>query len=159
MGGGSGAAEGDGYKGVERNTITYNAAISACAKGGQWEEALGLLSEMASKGVERNIITYSAAISACEEAGVVRQCDALYAEAYSAGLLDHRLESSPIDIDLHYLPASVARAAVRFVLANLRRTASSSLLMKDLYVVTGSHSSPRPFPSNAISSQLRSALI
>ena len=38
-------------KGIERNTITYNAAISACEKGGQWEEALGLLREMGSKGI------------------------------------------------------------------------------------------------------------
>ena len=61
----------------------------------------------------------------------------MYAEAYSDGLLDHRLESSPTDMDLHRLPASVARAAVRFVLADLRRTASSSLPMRDFNVVTG----------------------
>ena len=87
---------------------------------------MGLLREMASQGVERNTITYNAAISACEEGGAVRQCDALYAEAYAVGLLDHRLETSPTDMDLHFLSASVARAAVRFVLSDLRRTALSS---------------------------------
>ena len=39
-------------KGVERDTMTYSAAVSACEKGSQWEEALGLLREMASQGVE-----------------------------------------------------------------------------------------------------------
>ena len=55
-------------KGIERGVITYSAAISACAKGGKREEALGLLREMASK-VERDVITYNAAISACEKDG------------------------------------------------------------------------------------------
>ena len=35
-----------GREGVELDTLTYNAAISACEKGGQWERALGLLEEM-----------------------------------------------------------------------------------------------------------------
>ena len=37
-----------GCKGVELDTITYNAAISACEMGGQWERAL---KEMGRKGV------------------------------------------------------------------------------------------------------------
>ena len=67
---------------------------------GQWEEALGLLWEMASKGVERDTITYNAAVSACEEAGSVCHCNALYAEAFADGLLDHRLDSFSIEMDL-----------------------------------------------------------
>ena len=94
--------------------------------------------EMASQGIEPDSITYNAAISACEECGAVLYCDALYAEAYAAGLLDHRLQSSPTDMDLHNFVTSTSRAAVRFVLTDLRRTASSSCLMGDLQVVTGS---------------------
>ena len=56
-------------KGVERNTITYNAAISACEKGGQWKEALGLLSVTASKDVERDTITYNTAVFVCVKGG------------------------------------------------------------------------------------------
>jgi pentatricopeptide repeat protein len=33
---------------VETETITFNAAISACERGGAWEEALQLFNKMAS---------------------------------------------------------------------------------------------------------------
>jgi len=49
------------------NVITYNAAISACGTGMQWQRALDLIGEMHSKGLQANVITYSAAISACEK--------------------------------------------------------------------------------------------
>ena len=45
--------------------ITYNAAISACGKGQQWQQALELFDEMVQKGWEPNMITYSVTISAC----------------------------------------------------------------------------------------------
>ena len=44
-------------EGIERDVITYNAAISACRKSGRCEEALGLLREMASQGIERDVIS------------------------------------------------------------------------------------------------------
>ena len=56
-------------EGIERNTITYNAAISACGKGGWWREALRLLDDMNSAGVGKSDLTFSAAISACEKGG------------------------------------------------------------------------------------------
>ena len=52
-------------QGIKQNTVTYNAAISACGNGGQppgWEEALRLLSEMVSQGIERCTMTYSPGI-------------------------------------------------------------------------------------------------
>ena len=54
-------------KNIPRDTVTYNAAISACEKGGQWQTALDLLTEMERKSIPRNTITYNAAISACEK--------------------------------------------------------------------------------------------
>jgi pentatricopeptide repeat protein len=33
-------------KGVTANVITYNASISACEKGGKWQQALALLDQM-----------------------------------------------------------------------------------------------------------------
>ncbi|CAE8591706.1 unnamed protein product [Polarella glacialis] len=54
---------------VVLDKISYNAAISACEKGGQWQLALTLLSLMPEAKVVPNEITYSAAISACEKSG------------------------------------------------------------------------------------------
>jgi pentatricopeptide repeat protein len=42
--------------GVEANTNTYNAAISACEKAREWARALQLLSSMANPRVSRKIL-------------------------------------------------------------------------------------------------------
>jgi len=42
------------YKGVEPDVISYSAAISACEKGGQWEDALGLYREAYVSGVHNH---------------------------------------------------------------------------------------------------------
>ncbi|CAK0818311.1 unnamed protein product, partial [Prorocentrum cordatum] len=47
--------------------LSYNAGISACEKGEQWQRALALLSEMWEAKLEPNVISYSAGISACEK--------------------------------------------------------------------------------------------
>ena len=52
---------------MQRITITYGATISACEKGGQWQQTLELFGRMLGEGVQRDIITYSAAIGACED--------------------------------------------------------------------------------------------
>ena len=56
--------------GVALNTFTFNAAISACAKGGEWQKALDLVDELKQqRGLEPDVITYTAAISACAKGG------------------------------------------------------------------------------------------
>ena len=49
------------------STIRDNAAISACAKGQEWQPALGLLSTTASAELEACTINDNAAISDCEK--------------------------------------------------------------------------------------------
>jgi pentatricopeptide repeat domain-containing protein 1 len=50
--------------------ITYNATITACEKGGQWERALELFEEVKKHPrMEPDLYTYSATISACEKGG------------------------------------------------------------------------------------------
>ena len=44
-------------KAVQPNVYSYNAAISACARAGEWQEALKLLSLMGEAGVQPNTIT------------------------------------------------------------------------------------------------------
>ena len=52
---------------LERDVITYNAAIRACEKCEQWRLALGLLAELRSVNLEPNVAIYSAAINASEK--------------------------------------------------------------------------------------------
>ncbi|CAE8660152.1 unnamed protein product, partial [Polarella glacialis] len=50
---------------VEANVYHYNAAISACEKGRQWQLSLGLLNSMPNMRVIPDKLSFSAAISAC----------------------------------------------------------------------------------------------
>ena len=47
------------------NVISCSAAVSACEKGQQWQQALGDLAVMQQAAVLPNVISYAAAISAC----------------------------------------------------------------------------------------------
>ena len=47
---------------VTANVVTFNAAMSACEKGGQWQHALLLLKDMGCAHVTANVITFNAAM-------------------------------------------------------------------------------------------------
>eukprot|EP00746_Dinoflagellata_sp_MGD_P131039 gnl/MRDRNA2_/MRDRNA2_64868_c1_seq1.p1 gnl/MRDRNA2_/MRDRNA2_64868_c1~~gnl/MRDRNA2_/MRDRNA2_64868_c1_seq1.p1 ORF type:complete len:103 (-),score=13.90 gnl/MRDRNA2_/MRDRNA2_64868_c1_seq1:623-931(-) len=49
------------------DTIQYNAAISACGRGIQWQLATALLETMCDKFIQTDGISYNAAVSACEK--------------------------------------------------------------------------------------------
>ncbi|CAK0819864.1 unnamed protein product [Prorocentrum cordatum] len=51
---------------VVPDVISYSAATSACGKGGEWQQALSLISQMRLATVKPDGFTYSAGISACE---------------------------------------------------------------------------------------------
>ncbi|CAK0829746.1 unnamed protein product [Prorocentrum cordatum] len=53
----------------EPDVICYNARISVCEKGEQWQRALSLFSEMWQARLEPDVISYSASIRACEAGG------------------------------------------------------------------------------------------
>ncbi|CAK0849344.1 unnamed protein product [Prorocentrum cordatum] len=46
--------------------LGYNAGISACAKGNQWQWALSLFSDMWKTKLESDVVSYGAGIKACE---------------------------------------------------------------------------------------------
>ena len=58
---------------VQRDTISYNSALSACEKGEHWQRALGSFERMRGEDVQRNTITYNATIRACEKGGQLQQ--------------------------------------------------------------------------------------
>ena len=49
------------------NVLSFSAAISACEKGGEWEQASKLPDTMIGSGMIANVISFSAVISACEK--------------------------------------------------------------------------------------------
>ena len=46
--------------------MSFNASISACEKGKQWEGARGLLQELVHQLLTLNVVSFNASISACE---------------------------------------------------------------------------------------------
>ena len=71
--------------------ISYSAAISACEKGQQWDQALSLLPEMWSSWLQPNVINYNSATSAYEKGQQWDQALSLLPEMRSS-----RLESDAI---------------------------------------------------------------
>merc|ERR1719161_1635739 len=59
---------------------TYNAAVVACEKAAQWEEAVRLLADMHTARVEPNAMSYTFAISACERSLQWQQAMDLFEE-------------------------------------------------------------------------------
>ena len=104
-------------RGVQPDVITWNAAISACEKGAQWERALEMFEEMQRRGLQPDVITWNAVISSCQQSGSLDQAIDLFLEAQIIGI--YSLWLNPATIDLHDLPLSVARAAVASVLADV----------------------------------------
>ena len=54
-------------QGVVPDSITYNALISACEKGEQFEKALAVFSALERQGVVPDAMTCNALLSACEK--------------------------------------------------------------------------------------------
>lgn len=52
------------------NEISYNSAIHACGRGGQWELALSLLKEMRERGLPPDRITFGAMVSGQLRSGI-----------------------------------------------------------------------------------------
>ena len=65
----------------------YTHAISACGKGRQWQQALGLLAVMRKADLVPNVITCNAAISACEKGEQWQQAFGLLAVMREVDLL------------------------------------------------------------------------
>ncbi|CAK0808009.1 unnamed protein product [Prorocentrum cordatum] len=71
---------------LEPDVISQSAGISACEKGGQWQRALALLSEMWEAKLEPNVISYNAGISACEKGEQWQRALALLSEMWEVRL-------------------------------------------------------------------------
>ena len=52
---------------ISPSVLSYNASISACQKGGQWQQALMLFYAMPKVRISPDIYSYGASISACDK--------------------------------------------------------------------------------------------
>jgi len=59
--------------GIQPTLVSFNAALSACAKLGDWQRAQSLLDEIRSRQMSPDTVSFNAAISACARAGRPRQ--------------------------------------------------------------------------------------
>ena len=56
-------------QGINPDAISFNAAMAACLKGGEYERALALLDDMPGAGVRPDVVTFGTAITACARGG------------------------------------------------------------------------------------------
>jgi pentatricopeptide repeat protein len=67
-------------EGVAPSTVVYTAAIAACTKGGQWEQALRVFEQMATDPqCSPDAVAYNHALSACASAGQWERAQAMFA--------------------------------------------------------------------------------
>ena len=113
-------------KGVDLDTIAYNAAISACEMGGKWERALELQTEMERKGIVADTITCNALISACGKGGKWERVLELAREMERKGIVADTITYSaliPACEDagqLHMRRKGVERSSITYEAGDLR---------------------------------------
>ena len=56
-------------RGIKPTSLTFQAALAACAKAGEWERAQAMLDEMRQQRMAPDGFAFNAAISACARAG------------------------------------------------------------------------------------------
>ncbi|CAK0860392.1 unnamed protein product [Prorocentrum cordatum] len=72
---------------LQPDAFSYNAGISACEKGKQWQRAVALLSEMCEADLDPDVIfSYSAGLRACEKGEQWQRALALLGEMRGASL-------------------------------------------------------------------------
>lgn len=130
------------------NLYCFNAAISACQKGGAWVEALEIFERMKAcgrKDLQPNIVTYASIILALDDAGQKDVAVTMYNEGCRVGAIKPwRVRYSPGDkkiksMDLHQFSAAMARAAIRSYIDQLLNQGKSKLytIQDDWIIITG----------------------
>jgi pentatricopeptide repeat domain-containing protein 1 len=72
--------------GVLPDTVTYSTLITACANGGQWQEAVRVFEDMRAARVLPNTITYNTLITACANGGQWQEAVRVFKDMRAAGI-------------------------------------------------------------------------
>ena len=125
-------------QGLEPDVIGYNAAISACEKGGRTDDALDLLAEMKGRGLEPNVITYNAIIKVCFDARRYAEALQRNREAVSLQLFSAVGSSGVPKWDLHSLTEATSCMLLSDALLSVVNSGEyTSDRFNDIIVVTG----------------------
>ena len=62
---------------LRADAISYSAAISACEKAGQWQQALLVLDDVERSSLELDIILCNAALSSCAKGSLAERSKAI----------------------------------------------------------------------------------
>eukprot|EP00547_Thalassionema_nitzschioides_P007075 CAMPEP_0194208298 /NCGR_PEP_ID=MMETSP0156-20130528/6783_1 /TAXON_ID=33649 /ORGANISM="Thalassionema nitzschioides, Strain L26-B" /LENGTH=989 /DNA_ID=CAMNT_0038935231 /DNA_START=298 /DNA_END=3267 /DNA_ORIENTATION=+ len=113
------------------NLFCFNAAISACAKGGAWLEAVQIYYKMLDLGgpVTPDFVTLSSVVIALEDAGQKEMAQTLYEDGVKEKIVQPWTATQALDhlggkrsiqaIDLHHFSSAMARIAIRNALESL----------------------------------------
>lgn len=75
--------------GCVADVVAYNSVISGLARGGQWEDAWGILQSMTRAGVRPSTVTYNAVLAACERGPFLKLVRA-YVNSKLGGTVGHQ---------------------------------------------------------------------
>ena len=135
------------------NIYCWNAALSACEKGGAWVEALDLYERMLESPFKPNVVTINSMIQALDKADQKELAQSIYDEGLELGLFDPWKETindkgeSIVALDLHTFSESMASAAIRKTMNTwLDEKDSTGILNDDFVIITGKgkHSTSQP---------------
>ena len=130
---------------LDPNLFCFNAAISACEKGGAWLEALELYERIkcSHKEIKPNFITINSLLISLDRAGQKELAESIYKEALRDGVFSPwRKRFTPNGkriraMDLHQFSAPMARIAVRVAMESLLSQRPQHDAMVDLVIIVG----------------------
>lgn len=73
--------------GLEPDTVTFNALISACARGRQYDRAQHMYRDMQERGVSSDTYTFNSLLNACEKCGRWEEAFQLFDQMTSEGVI------------------------------------------------------------------------
>ena len=85
--------------GLPADAISFNTALGACERGGQWEQALDVLRRMASDGLRPGPIAFGVVASACERGGALGAGVRLAVQLATGRSLERARESESVKVD------------------------------------------------------------
>jgi pentatricopeptide repeat protein len=142
--------------GFKFTVILYSAMVAAYCKCGEWQLAVDLVMQMQQSAVKPNLVTYGTLIETLQKSDQIHAADEVYRQTMNAKLVNHWHTAAADQMYLKSYSSSMALAAIRLVLHNMKAASSGSTaalhsdrhmhdVKRDLNIATGygSHSAAK----------------